>query len=796
MALVSLSSLVASGRSRSLRLVWAAVAASVAAVGCSKDLDGKERDPSTVGDDGDDGSGSIGDDTGGGTGDDGGAGSGDDGGDDDGGDTGPTETCTDAPEATTVSTEAGCEYVPEPSGAGFSAKIEWSMAHALTDPSDASLTWPAYTFADAPTFTAVFQSPAVGQATDDDGNGLVTGQDTPDIAIITGDEFSGDLHSALRLVSGDGSRVWDTVEWASFENGNGTDDYAPFLFAGLAMGDVDLDGLVEIATTVIGDTSGDCYPALYEVGLSGTLSLDVVGEDSLWCRAEGYSTKSSHAPALADLDADGDVEIILGRSVFESSDLSLRWEGDGGRGWYNAWFVGSDGYWNSGFHSFAYDLDGDGLELEVVAGSTVYTADGDTYCELGRYDGSTWVPADDGYPAVADMVQFSGSPVGEPELVLAGNQAVSVYHGVVDYDPSGYDRCVEVDSLPNDPYLTSIGSQLPEHPDCDATRKSFGGPPTIADFTGDGTREVGVAGACWFTVFDIDSGGLQYAAMTQTRDWSSASTGATVFDFNGDGTDEVVFSDEDALYVWEITGAGSLRPWERFTTVLEDTNHKSWTIHEYPLVADLDGDGKSELLVLNSPRPDYMGQYGFYVIGAADDDWVSARPHWNQHAYYVTNIDDDGAIGVAAPNYAPHTPDDLNSFRLQAPGAFGALAAPNLAPVSTACQTECGAEAVVWVQVANTGEYITAEGGLQVSLIGRSGGADTTLDTATLSPSVGPGEVSEPVTFRVPDWADYDSLLAVVDDPDAGVGSADWGAAKECDEDDNLAVVDLSALCE
>ena len=130
------------------------------------------------------------------------------------------------------------------------------------------------------------------------------------------------------------------------------------------------------------------------------------------------------------------------------------------------------------------------------------------------------------------------------------------------------------------PYL--LEEDLPAHPDCDTSRKSFGGPPTIADFNGDGSREVGVAGACWFTIYDVSSSGLQYYALTQTRDWSSASTGSTVFDFNGDGTDEVVFSDEDAVYVWQIDSAGGLRPWERVDEVLFDDNHKSWTIHETP----------------------------------------------------------------------------------------------------------------------------------------------------------------------------------------------------------------------
>jgi hypothetical protein len=364
----------------------------------------------------------------------------------------------------------------------------------------------------------------------------------------------------------------------------------------------------------------------------------------------------------------------------------------------------------------------------------------------------------------------------------------------VRYDTNGLDRCVEIDSIPNDPYDTSIGSALPAHPDCDQSRKSFGGQPTIADFTGDGTREVGVAGACWYTVIDVDSGGVQYAAMTQTRDWSSASTGSTVFDFNGDGTDEIVFSDEDAVYVWQYDKTSGLRPWERLTTVLEDENHKSWTIHEYPLVADVDGDGKAELLAVNSPRPDYRDHYGLYVLGAADDDWVSARPVWNQHAYFITNIEDDFGVGYGAPNYAPETTADHNSFRLQAPGSFGALAAPNLVVETEACQAECGDAATVWVQIGNEGAFITASAGLAVSLYGESGGSRALIATRPLPADVAPGVLTAAMEFEVPNWYDYDALVAVVDDP-TGASSV-WGGAKECDELDNESTVDLSALCE
>jgi hypothetical protein len=709
-------------------------------------------------------------------------------------DTGPGEPnmdCSDVPTAGVVTTDDACTYTPSAGGA-FSARVEWSMAHEMTDPSDPSIVHAAYTFAAQPDKNAVFQAPAVAHVTDDDGDGRIGSKgDRPDVAVVMGNEYTGsDTWGVLRLISGDGSREHASIDWEVL----GGENYAPFVMSGVALADMDLDGDVEVVAMVISEDSGECFPGIYDVSARGELSLAAVGDEAIWCRQEGYEVLGAHAPAVADIDMDGNPEVILGRQVY-ASDLTHLWSGSAGRGNYNTWNY-ADGYWNSGSHAFAYDMDGDGGEMEIVAGRTVYNNDGSTYCELGRYDGSTWTRALDGYPAVADMVRFSGDREGEPEIVVTGNEYVSVYHGSTRYDPNGQRRCVEIGRIANDPYQTSLGARLPAHPDCNLTRSSFGGPPTIADFGGDGTRRIGVAGACHFTVYEPTPTGLEVFGIAQTRDWSSASTGSTVFDFNGDGTDEVVFSDEEALTVWQVSADAGLDPWERFTTLLRDENHGSWTIHEYPLVADVDGDGKAEIVVSNEPRPDAEEKYGLYVLGAADDDWVTARPIWNQHAYYVTNVEDDGAVGYGAPNYAPYTSADYNSFRLQAPGAFGEKAASDLLPRTSACQAYCGDPATIWVQVGNEGSFITAGAGFVVSLYGVTGGTRTLLERQAFPADLVPGALSSPLAFEVADWAAHDRIEAVVDDPAGGSGSAEWGTAKECDETDNTVTVDLSALCE
>jgi hypothetical protein len=460
-----------------------------------------------------------------------------------------------------------------------------------------------------------------------------------------------------------------TTLWDDYEGV----DYAPYLFAGLAMANLDEDDKAEIVTIVRADNRTNCFVALYEVG--ETIDLVAVSDESenVYCEA--------HAPALADMDNDGKSEIIVGGRVFDGETLSLLWEGDGeGVGWFNFGAYGTDpareGYWNSGYHSVAYDIDGDGSDMELVAGNTVYNNDGSIFCELTNSGGLEA----DGYPAVADVVGSDGIP----EIIISGNHWVSIFNGI----PNSLGNCELIAANVNKPEADwSMPSDLPTHPDCNTDSAAFGGPPTVADFTGDGSLEIGVAGSCWYSVYEYDgSGFLERLALTQTRDWSSASTGATVFDFNGDGANEVVFSDEQAVYVWWIDDSHGLEPWERMVTLLEDTNHKSWTIHEYPLVADVDGDGKAEILAVNShletPEGTPTAHYGIYVIGSADDDWVSARSRWSQHAYYVTNVSTDGSVGYAPPNYAPYTAEDYNSFRAQAPGSFGSLAASNIYPVA------------------------------------------------------------------------------------------------------------------
>ena len=71
---------------------------------------------------------------------------------------------------------------------------------------------------------------------------------------------------------------------------------------------------------------------------------------------------------------------------------------------------------------------------------------------------------------------------------------------------------------------------------------------------------------------------------------------------------------------------------------------------------------------------------------------------------------------------------------------------------------------------------------------------DVLIDTQQAPAGITPGELTNPLELIVSGWGSYTSLRVVVDDPSQG-GSLEWGAAKECDEDNNVVDFDLSGFC-
>lgn len=348
----------------------------------------------------------------------------------------------------------------------------------------------------------------------------------------------------------------------------------------------------------------------------------------------GMGVYASSGVALGDLDGDGTIEVcVAGTSAsvvcLNGVDGSFKWaggsetsaygcpaiadlDGDGlaevifGRtildhaGNVNA--VGTGGTGSGWFRSFAVDWDDDGL-LEVIAGNTIYRLDGSILWSDTLADAA---------PAIGD---FNGD--GKPDLVRSGSGQVLV-------------------TLNDGTPLWSIASQ----------GGGNAGAPTVADFDGDGLPEVGVADLSLYTLYDTDGSVLW---SNPTSDASSSKTGSAVFDFEGDGASEVIYADEHDLWIYDgATGAIKMR----------QDGHASGTLAEYPLIADVDNDGSTEI-VLASNDYTFSGWRGITVIGDANDSWAPARPIWNQYAYHITNVNNDGSIPTnQVPNW-----QSWNNFR-------------------------------------------------------------------------------------------------------------------------------------
>ena len=226
------------------------------------------------------------------------------------------------------------------------------------------------------------------------------------------------------------------------------------------------------------------------------------------------------------------------------------------------------------------------------------------------------------------------------------------------------------------------------------------GPPTIADFDADGRPEIGVAGERRYIVFDPDLPTPHIAWSEPSMDSSTGTVGSTVFDFDADGSAEVLYNDECHLRI--LSG--------RDGSLLWFVDNTSLTASEYPVVADVDGDGNAELISVANMHtapcesralPFSTMRRGVRVYRDRLDNWVPSRPIWNQHTYHLDNVDDDGAIPtVEARSWESH-----NTYRLNAllePEAV--TKAPDLVVVAHSADPRgCPATAIVRARVQNRG---------------------------------------------------------------------------------------------
>ncbi|NVB42935.1 VCBS repeat-containing protein [Pseudenhygromyxa sp. WMMC2535] len=625
--------------------------------------------------------------------------------------------------------DPSCTFQPEAGVFDPVPRFSWGarQARACTEDADCqkeevcdmgtcAVTWPHITPADddVPTAVQSVGTPVVG---DLDGDCI------PEIVFNSFTPPDYTQNGVLRAIRGDnGAKLW-TLEGEEWQTDSASSP---------AIGDLDYDGVPEVITPGEGRY-------LIAVAADGT---------PLWKSDLYEGNGKSGGASIANFDLAGDAEVAYGKAVYDSAG-TLLWEGDLGEG--NSGGVGKI--------SCVADIDGD-FRPELIAGATAYTFSGTVGVD---FTGSVlWHNADhnagslgDGYCGLGDL-----DLDGVPEVVVV--------------------RAGWIDVLDAIDGVTLASISIPGG--------GAGGPPNIADFDGDGLPDVGLAGGDYYVVAQFDGGGPSLTELwrADTKDGSSSRTGSSVFDFDGDGRNEVIYFDEWYLRIYPGVEPDCAMdpPGPACDGIMTDEEvlfrdiNSSQTRNEYPLVADVDGDFKAEIVVStnNWSNQGNIGDAGVEVFEDRLDNWVATLPIWNQHTYHVTNVDAKGGIPVAEqPNWAYPEGDPYNSYRRNTQGAVENCA-PDLVAQDLDAEGVCAPDLNLGVRVCNQG-CLGVGPGVAVTFSEAEAGTLGVVETTTAIPAGACAKVT--LSVPSPGESPYE-VSVVVDEDDMGAGSLN-----ECIEDNN-----------
>ncbi len=314
----------------------------------------------------------------------------------------------------------------------------------------------------------------------------------------------------------------------------------------------------------------------------------------------------------------------------------------------------------------AADIDNDG-NLEIIAGVSVYKI---------AYNGSTWTYT---WLRNADGTRSTSNS-------QATTRAANIQNGTVaiaDMDGDGYLDVVTTWASNADPTATGnsatngtgtskkgyvaiwnprTGARMSNIVEINApvasayTGYSYAGPSQafIGDLTGDGKPNIALTACRAMAAYSYTVTGTPGATNSGTiaQIWNvgttdnSASTVMSLFDFDQDKSMELVYRDETHLRILNgIDGSDK-------TVFTGGLNSSTWD--EYPVVADIDGDGESEIITTGGTATQASsGSLKIFKSGGTTM-WAPSRPVWNTYYYNPVYINNDLTVPQFPVN--PATP--------------------------------------------------------------------------------------------------------------------------------------------
>ncbi len=577
---------------------------------------------------------------------------------------------------------------------------------------------------------------------DEDGNGRVDCLDVSCPALAVGEEHPVALAEACSTGMLEGFPLddpWNTRAQWSVSRVSGM--LAPlWSFTMPAVGDLDGDGTSEVVIIVTDDALIDARVVALN-GTDGTVR---------WTWPNALATGGV---AIADVTGDGNADVV----AYNEDGRPVALDARGRQIWASARAPSSADY----PPITVADLEGDGAP-EVLADDAVLngatgarkfslnvSATPDPYrmAAVGDVDG-------DGDQEIA----FDGRLFDSDGTLLWDSGARGSYGMwpiLIDADDDGD---VEIGFVGDEwTLLDARGRVLFQQPYGVAQP----GPPCAGDFDGDLTAEVAWPAYDALVMYELDGTPRWSAPITD----ASGLAGCSGYDLDGDGALEVLYADEVAF---RILDGRTGNP--RFA----DNDHTSGTVFEYPVPADIDGDGRGEIVTVRNDMDDGP----FVVAWEHDGDgWTPAGPTWAVHDFAITNVLPDGEVPARPlPSWEVY-----NVYRARV--AVDALGPPDLvAAITDVCLADCAFGPVrLAIQVANQGGEAVAAGTWLSLYALETDGTRRWL-----------GRFAMPVLPPLTAVAGFEVPLRVED-----IGTAGWeavidddgtgtGRVEECDEANNV----------
>ncbi len=402
----------------------------------------------------------------------------------------------------------------------------------------------------------------------------------------------------------------------------------------------------------VGDVNGDGFGEIFHRDRDGIIQAYNHDLTPLWSKD---SPRGFRPPALADLDQDGNPELYFADEVWNAEDGTLLipsspdWGDKYGYGvavdlFSDATCPDCDGL-EMAINSriFSVDLlnDGDGRHMTEIANMD------DATTKVGYYHPDGYRPKTEKGFSATSVVDFNQD--GYIDIICSGTTDTKAGPTTIFFWDIHND--IVRTFIPTRPASTIPSGFAGGYADFSGTKfwKKGVGSLNIANINADPELECTFMSGSSLYALDVNWN-LEWENHTDYWEGSSGYTGTAVFDFDGDGASEIIYRDEINLHIVDgFTGSP--------ITAYASADFCSSNTHaEYPIIADVDGDGETEIVIACATTENFKFQ-GTRTGGSAQKNgfiraykaspgtfWVPSRSVWNQFAYFNVNVNDDLSI--------------------------------------------------------------------------------------------------------------------------------------------------------